>query len=145
MWRGCGEEQTPDHVGPEGVPAGAEEELQPSQGEPPAHAGEEDPRAVQAHQTTPGEQVNTLAWEFGRARRYVRFSLMSLRVLLLCVFIDMVATVMLQPYHVLYLCLSVLGHLITDTWYGFILCFIIHFKKCSLAFKSEMKLTVIQV
>lgn len=43
VWRGCGEEQAPDHFGPEGVPAGAEEELQPPSREPATHVGAEDP------------------------------------------------------------------------------------------------------
>lgn len=46
VWWGRWEEQAPDHVWPERVPAGAEEELQPPEREPEADAGEEDSRAV---------------------------------------------------------------------------------------------------
>ena len=46
MRGGRGEEQALDRAGPEGVPTGAEEELQPAEGEPEAHVGEEDPGAL---------------------------------------------------------------------------------------------------
>lgn len=46
MRRGSWEEQALDHIGPERVPAGAEEELQPAQREPEADAGEKDSRAL---------------------------------------------------------------------------------------------------
>lgn len=59
MWRGSWEEQALDHIGPERVPAGVEEELQPAQREPEADAGEKDSRALQTHHQAPaGEQVN---------------------------------------------------------------------------------------
>lgn len=61
MWGGSGEEQTSYHTGPEGVPAGAEEELQQAEGKSAAHAGEEDPRPVQIHhQAADREQVQKL-------------------------------------------------------------------------------------
>lgn len=59
MWRGSWEEQALDHIRPERVPAGVEEELQPAPREPEADAGEKDSRALQTHYQAPaGEQVN---------------------------------------------------------------------------------------
>lgn len=49
---GRGEEQATHHSRSEGVPAGDEEELQQTERESQANAGEKNPRALQTHHQT---------------------------------------------------------------------------------------------